>query len=337
MFPEADRIDIVSEANHAPSVHNTQPTRWCFGDSEILLYVDEDRVLQVGDPSRQDAGVSCGAALEGTLIALSKRRAAVEEIVNLWGSADAPELPGFTAAARIVCVPNNEDLQDSLADYVSKRYTWRGMFDPAAKGALEALAEWGHGHENLTLATAREDIGFLADLNDQMSLRFFKNKPYREELLSYMRFIKSHPLWSQDGLNLDAMQLSGLEGLAASIALKDPFFKGLDMLGLAGHLVTERKKTQSASAILFLTSPKGRSPLDTGRELYRRWLELTRLGFVAWPMAVLADAPDSAAQCASRFSLPQAHKLINVFRVGAPVAGYVPKPARLPVERLILN
>lgn len=337
MFSAAERNDIVSEANSAPSVHNTQPTRWLFQDSEIHLCIDETRVLKIGDPSRQDAGISCGAALEGTLIALSKRRMAAKEVVDLWENSSAPKHQGFTPVARIACARKEDSVQDELAEYVPKRYTWRGMFEPSTEHALTELANWGHAHTNVTVVTSREEVKFLADLNDAMSLRFFKNKPYRDELLSYMRFKKSHPLWSQDGLNLDAMQLSNLEGMAASIALKDPFFKGLDMLGIAGHLITERANTHSASGVFFFTSPKGRSALDTGRELYRRWLELTRLGFVAWPMAVLADAPDSAAQCAERFQLPQDHKLINVFRVGAPMGGYEPLPARLPLETLILK
>lgn len=337
MFSTIERNDIVSEANSAPSVHNTQPTRWLFKDSEIHLYIDEARILKVGDPSRQDAGISCGAALEGTLIALSKRRMIAEEVVNLWESNGAPKYQELTQVAKILYAQKEESVQDELSEYVPKRYTWRGMFESSPDHAISELANWGHTHANVTIVTAREEVKFLARLNDAMSLRFFKNKPYRDELLSYMRFKKSHPLWSQDGLNLDAMQLSDLEGMAASIALKDPFFKGLDILGIAGHLITERAKTESASGILFFTSPKGRSPLDTGRELYRKWLELTRLGFVAWPMAVLADAPDSAAQCAERFHLPKDHKLINVFRVGWPMDGYAPIPARLPLDTLILE
>ena len=61
---------IVTTANLAPSVHNTQPARWhAAADGSILIMADLARQLSVSDPSHRDMGVSCGAAVEGTVMA----------------------------------------------------------------------------------------------------------------------------------------------------------------------------------------------------------------------------------------------------------------------------
>ena len=325
---------VVAEANLAPSVHNTQPTRWSFDNSTITLYFDESRLLTVGDPNRQDAGVSCGAALEGTAIALSRHGATVATVEDLWEVRSAGPRPGLTVAAKLTL--GDADI-DPLAAFVEQRFTWRGKFDPAADAAVEGFAGWATDSPNITFVSERPDLEFIADLNDTMSLSVFRDRPYREELLSYMRLSKRHPEWSTDGLNLDAMQMSAIEGHMASVALKHPFFEGIDAIGLSKMMITERDKTLSAAGVAFFSVPRGTPALDIGRAFYRCWLHFTRLGFVAWPMAVLADDPEAARICAERFSVLPGHKLINVFRVGTIDPAHRPATARLATSELIVD
>src|SRR5262249_39715024 len=62
--------NLVAEANLAPSVHNTQPTRWRLADDgSVLIFEDTSRRLTIGDPSGRDAAVSHGAAIEGFALA----------------------------------------------------------------------------------------------------------------------------------------------------------------------------------------------------------------------------------------------------------------------------
>jgi hypothetical protein len=58
-------------ANQAPSVHNTQPARWRPAVDHIKIACDPTVALSVGDPDGIDAGLSCGAAVEATVLALS--------------------------------------------------------------------------------------------------------------------------------------------------------------------------------------------------------------------------------------------------------------------------
>lgn len=318
---------IVSRANRAPSVHNTQCARWAFDEGGVQIYADESRLLSVGDPTLQDAGVSCGAALEGTIMALADQNIGVTSVEDHWGLDQPTSYPGMKLAARLILKRGAN--ADPLSAHIDNRFTWRGVFSPCGGEARNALLKWSEASNDMTLVTEPDAIAKLADVNDTASLKFFKNRPYREELHSYMRLSEKHPLWDVDGLNRKAMQLSKIEGFAAGLILRHPIFEGVNKLGLGKVIVTEAAKTKSATAIAFFTKPTALSPVQIGRDLYRRWLQLTRLGFAVWPMAVVADDPQSAAYCKTTFDIKADHKIINVLRIGK-----IPRDAIIPSARL---
>ena len=61
---------VISLANRAPSVHNSQPWRWRIGPSSIHLFADPERALPATDPEGRDLRLSCGAALHHLRVAL---------------------------------------------------------------------------------------------------------------------------------------------------------------------------------------------------------------------------------------------------------------------------
>jgi len=334
ILERAMRAAIVARANRAPSVHNTQPARWAFDDDGIRIYADKSRFLNIGDPTLQDAGLSCGAALEGTIMALADHGIKVAQIEDCWNVPVDSPYKGMKLAARLT-LKKGAATADPLSNYIDARFTWRGVFDKA--DGFSALLEWGEAQEDITLISGADPIADLALLNDVASLKFFKNRAYREELLSYMRLSKKHPLWNQDGLNRESMHLSSFEGHAANIILRHPVFEMATKAGLGKALVSEASKTKSASAIAFFTMPNTATPLELGRAFYRRWLEITRLGYAVWPMAVIADDKDINALCCETYGVDPARSLINVLRIGrVPEGAHVP-PARLSDTVLILN
>ncbi|HXQ10908.1 MAG TPA: hypothetical protein VN805_07910 [Caulobacteraceae bacterium] len=327
MLSPEDLAAIVGAANLAPSVHNTQPTRWRLEpDGAVLVLEVIARRLPVGDPEGRDAAVSHGAAIEGfALTCGTKGLAVTAELLD-----GEPE-EGLRPVARLTLAPAGP--LDPLQAFVPIRRTYRGAFAKGGDaGRLEVLA----AADDITLVSAREGVARLAELNDEASLRTYRDRAFRAELLSWMRLSRGDPRWSVDGLNAEAMEMSGIAAVGAGLVLRPGVFKALDGTGLARMLVAEAAVVRSAAAIVLFHRPDGEDPLLTGRRFHRLWLDFASLGFSAAPMAVLADDLATREIIAREFSTPPAHRLITAFRVGlAPARQLAPKP-RLPVSALIV-
>jgi len=61
--------ELVELATRAPSVHNTQPWRWCVDGERLSLFADSSRQLRYADPDGRDLVISCGAALHHLQVA----------------------------------------------------------------------------------------------------------------------------------------------------------------------------------------------------------------------------------------------------------------------------
>lgn len=318
---------IAEAANLAPSVHNTQATRWRMeGPDAIGLYLDPARLLSVGDPEGRDAGLSAGAALEATGIVLGTHGLALRAFEPCPVDRDGPSL-----ALGVLRLGPGEGRRD-LLDLHDRRATWRGGFAPAPAATGQALERLAAAMDGVTLVP---EVAALADLGDAASLGLLRSPPFREELRSWMRLTPRHPGWSRDGLNAEALALGAVEARGAGVVLRPWPFAALDAIGAAGPLLAERAKTLTAMAILLVHRPVGEPPIDSGRALYGHWLGLTGLGLAAWPLASLADEPTAQAEVVRRYAIPEDRRLVAAFRVGPP-RGAAPK-ARLPAAELVLD
>jgi len=323
---DPDFAAVVLEANLAPSVHNTQPTRWRrVSGSEVQVRDARERHLPVGDPAGRDAGVSHGAAIEGFVLACSARE---------WAAGVAPSVEpadGDGDGDVATLTLSKGAAPDPLQAWVHVRRTYRGRFLPAAPNALDRLAE----EPDIVIVRARDGIAHVAAVYDTASLATFRDAAFRAELLSWMRLSRRDPRWTRDGLNAQAMEMSGVEAAGAGLVLRPGVFEALDRLGVAAGFVAEARTVMSAAGILLFHRPADEHPLETGRRYYRLWLSITRSGLSAAPMAVLADDPKAASEMARSFSLPPGRRLITALRVGrAPERTMPPKP-RLPIEDLL--
>jgi nitroreductase len=318
-----DLAAMVADANQAPSVHNTQPTRWRrLKDGRMLVLEDPERRLPVGDPEGRDAAVSHGAAIEGFALACAARGLSV----SVSHPVDADE-----ARLRPVALLTLEDgaRPDDLHRCAPSRRTYRGPF----VGHLETTAlQPLRAAPDVKVAEGPKALSRIAALNDEASFRTFQNGPFRAELLSWMRLSRRHPRWGLDGLNAEAMAMSPIEAAGAGVVLRPGVFEAIDALGAARFLVAERKVVRSAQAVVLFHRPEAEAPLATGRRFYRLWLEFERIGLSAAPMAVLADDETTRRDLSAAFDLPPGRRLITAFRIGqAPLRAYGPKP-RLPAS-----
>jgi len=312
---------LVAQAALSPSVHNTQPTRWRLtSDGRVEALEDGARRLTVGDPEGRDLNVSHGSAVEGFVLAASLRRLAVDV------------QPGDGVVARLSVGPDGA--ADPLAAFLTTRRTWRGSFERGedAAAAMPRLEP----ADDLTLVQTPDRVADLAALYDAASLRWFRNAPYRAELVSWMRLSRRHPLWSLDGLNAEAMEMSAIEAAGAGLVLRPGVFEGLDRVGLAHPLVAEAAVVRSAAAIALFHRPVDEAPFETGRRFHRAWLGFTQAGLSASPMAVLADDLEARARVQSDFGIAADRRLITAFRLGLAPARDLPSRPRLPLETLIV-
>ena len=313
---------IIAGAALSPNVHNIQPTLWRrIDDATVAAIQAPGRTLPVGDPTGRDVAASHGAAVEGFILAASRRGLGM----SLAAPADG-EIARLTVTEAAT--------PDPLAPFLTLRRTYRGRFTPDPAGAaLDALV---HAAPDLTVLRDRADIALVARLNDQASLKTFRNGGFRAELLAWMRLSPRDPRWSVDGLNARAMEMSGLEALGAGIVLKPVVFEVLDRLGLAGALTGEAAVVNSSAAIALFHRPADEPPFETGRRWHRVWLEMTRQGLSAAPMTVLADEEVAASALATRFGHPRSARLVTAFRIGKVADDALPPPARRAVADLIL-
>lgn len=333
---EGDRLNLAATANLAPSVHNTQPARWHFAaDGTIWILSDRSRHLPVGDPTGQDAALSCGAALEATIRVLSNHGIGVAETDILWSSDAASPVPGLFAMARL-SLNDRPDLARTSAG-ITSRYTYRGRFQPATQAAERLLADWATERGDLTLVAGATGVETLARLNDEASLRFMRNRGFRGELKSWMRLKRSDGRWDRDGMNAEALGISAIEAFGAGIVLGSPAFEVLNAVGMAKALVSERVHTLSSSAIGLFHCPTDESPVVSGQRFYEILLDITRHGFHAWPMAAVADDRETAAEIRQVFAIPDGHRLAGALRFGKAPSGPKPERARLPAGELIVS
>jgi nitroreductase len=318
--------DLVAEARLAPSVHNVQPTRWSLRDeSTILLLDDPGRRLPAADPQGRDIGISHGAALEGMAMALAARGLRARIRPTEAGGYDR-----FTALTALQVERGPVLIAYRLA--AAGRATWRGSFAMASEQQVASLRG---GQSDLVLVDEPAAIQRIAELADEASLFFLRDSDHRRELRQWMRLSRRHPDWARDGLNAEAMVLKPAEAFAAGLVL-GPLFRSLDLLGAAAPLLSERAKTNSASAIGLFHRPRDEDPILSGRAYYRCWLAAEGAGLAGCPMSVLADHLPANRRLSLEHGIPAGRHLIGVFRFGAPPAGRRVRHSRLPVGELIV-
>jgi nitroreductase len=316
---------LVAQARLAPSVHNIQPTRFALDGGAILLHGDPARRLPAADPIGHDVKLSHGAALEGLALALAEHGLSIAELRLGPAGAGGP-------VARLAVAAGGA--ADPLTRQVPLRASWRGAFrapDAETHAALDRLAI---AVPDLLLVRDPAAIATSASLADRAGLFFLRDSDHRRELLGWMRLSPRHPDYRRDGLSAEAMTLSGVEAFGAGFVLGRAF-PWLDRLRLSGPLTAEAGKARSAAAMALLHRPDGEDPLLTGRAFYRAWLALAREGLAGCPVSVLVDWPQTRSALLAAHPVPAGRRLVNVFRIGVPVAARPATHARLPVDELI--
>jgi nitroreductase len=115
----------VALACLAPSLHNSQPWRWILDGQTLHLYADTGRLMSVADPLGREIILSCGAALDHLVVAMSA--ANFETTVRRFPD---PYEPFHLAAVDFRQIPDRvADIWQARAEAIPRRRTDRRPFD----------------------------------------------------------------------------------------------------------------------------------------------------------------------------------------------------------------
>lgn len=317
---------VVTEANQAPSIHNAQPARWRIRNDVIEVAADLGVTLPVADPDGSAVGLSCGAAVEATVLAC-KARGLVVHVVDQWNNDDRHTWPRHRLAAQIYL--SEDGKPDGLYDQLGTRFTWRGAF------VLETPRLFGWSRPDMSLVIDAPTRDWLADANDAASLEILNDRAFRAELLHWMRLDPAHPRWVHDGLSRDALLMP--KDVARKLRLGfGPLWPLLRLTGGTKTMTAERDLTMTAPVIAAFHVPVDLSATEAGRAYLRMWLEATRLGFAGWPMAALSDHAATRMAVSKRLNIGPDRRLVQILRFGTPT-GTRPVSARRPLSEVIYD
>lgn len=314
---------VVARARLAPSIHNAQPARWRLRGDVIEIAADFRVALPSADPSGESIGLSCGAAVEATLLALPY----AAQVSDVWDERDFYTWSGHRMVARIKV--GSAPHEDALSPQLERRFTWRGAFE------TEPPRLFGWTREDAVLVIDEPTRRWIAALNDTSSLEILRDRAFRRELLGWMRLKESHPRTLYDGLSMAALRMNAQMAKTVRLGF-GPLWSLLDMFGRTKVMTAEADVTMTAPVLACFHRPAGESPVASGRAYLRLCLEAAHLGLQAWPMAALTDDAQAAEEITQRLAIGPDRKLAQVLRLGAPRGEQTPR-ARRPLDELIAS
>ena len=342
--------DLLVMADTAPSVHNTRPTRWRWAPGGALwVGTDTTRHLPGSDPHQNDLGISAGAAVMTTLIALADM-GHPGTVERLWDQDDRRTWPGHRMVARIVPLERHDarlhagtihqgtlgegprddeppqdddprrgdnhrrdgDLQ-RLAPSLTARRTWRRGFRHPIPMEQATVDAWAGCLTDATWITGSE-AKVLVRMGDAAALAQLRVPAVRHELAAWMRPASNAP----DGLTAQALGMSPWMCRAARFVLGTPAFTLLDSVGMMGPFVAEQDASARMAGLLIVHTDAASCAAAGGMLLARLWLEATALGLAGWPMAALLDHGPTQNTLRARTGIAPERRLVMALRLGFP-------------------
>jgi hypothetical protein len=127
LLTPGDIAYLLKTAGRAPSVHNTQPWKFCILGNAVELFADPARWLHHQDPVGRELMISCGAALFGLRLAFRKLG-----FVPHTELLPDPLRPSLAARIEPVGFASLTRQEAELLAAVAHRHTHRGAFGPGA-------------------------------------------------------------------------------------------------------------------------------------------------------------------------------------------------------------
>jgi len=310
---------VLSLANRAPSVHNSQPWRWRVGSSTIDLLADFSRSLPTMDPDGRDLVLSCGAALHHLQVGLRAvgRSGTVHRLPD-------PSRPEHLATVEVrAASPTGDDL--ALARAADTRRSDRRVFSPRPVPAdlRAALAT--------AAAAAGGDLRVLAGAEQWEVVRLIERAAVEQALTPGLR--EEVASWTGRARGAtDGVPAASVPGdVAAEIPVR--YFAGRELAqSPLGAL-------EADGSLLALLSTAADEPLDrlrAGEALSAVLLRAELAGLATCPLTQPLEVAGTRARLAADL-LPDGASPQVFVRLGwaPPGAGTLPRTGRRRVEETV--
>ncbi|RHJ90627.1 Acg family FMN-binding oxidoreductase [Parabacteroides bouchesdurhonensis] len=261
-----DLIFMVEQAVKAPSGHNTQPWLFRVEENRIDILPNPEKELKVVDADRRELFVSLGCAAENLCIAASVKGYKADVSMPEDGSFVSVQ---FTSSSLVIKNP--------LYEQISQRQTNRNVYNGTVikENIIYSLRNM-QKEENVGvyfLLNGEGKYNVVADYIMKGNKIQLRDKAFKDELSSWIRYNKSHAEESGDGLSYAVFGAPNLPRCISEMIMKaclNPFVQNRG----------DKKKIQSSSHFVLFTTRHNsiKEWIGLGRTLERFLLELTASG-----------------------------------------------------------
>jgi nitroreductase len=262
--------DVLTAGMAAPSLHNTQPWRFCVRDADatIELRIDATRLLPAADPHGRAAHIGCGAALLNLRIAAAA--------LGLQGRARLmpdPAQPLLLARIQLTRSHETSAWERELYGAIPRRRTNRQPFSnrPVPAGIRAELTEAAAADGGIFHYCSDDEAIRLRDLAAEAERDLLADPAYRAELTRWVGGDRD-----QDGIPASALgprSPEGREPVRAFSRIRE---------GEAARYAWFEEHPQLAVLSVRLGGP--REWLAAGQALERMWLTATCRGVSVCPL-----------------------------------------------------
>jgi hypothetical protein len=318
-------IKAISTGITAPNPHNVQPWKFkIISSTEMLLYVDEKRILPITDPPKRQIHIGQGTFLE--LLKVGANKLSYNAKIDLFpeGEYKVEDL-GKKPIAKVSLHPE-KNIQSKLYEFVTKRATDRSEYhgDYITDSESKMLAQAGKPEKselNFILGKS-EMMPFLELFYKAMEIESY-NPHLNEESRIWFRFSDKEILEKRDGI---ALPDQGVTGISRFIAEK--FFMSSDpesfnnKSGLEIFLSRYRKKIDSSKGIVYWKTKTNsiKDWVQVGMDYARFQLAITGLGYKMHPFSqILQEYPEMdrlRMEFDERMGISSKEKIQMIARIG---------------------
>lgn len=270
---------------NAPSPHNTQAWKFkVLSDTEMLVYIDENRLLPATDPPARQIHMGSGCFIE--VLSIGATSMGYETQVDTFpeGTYSFEEI-GQKPVAKITLLPNARVQQDVLFDAIHTRQTNRKTYSGSlvTDAEIAQILKWiGPSEADIVFINKPEEMRPLTDMFYSAMEIECKTRHLYEETRIWMRYSEKERAEKRDGLSVPQTGVDGFMKYLTEFFLDNGNPKRWHAsFGMNGYLDGFKKGLDTAKGIVYLKTQTNEQLdwIKTGRTYARFHLAITKLDF----------------------------------------------------------